>query len=84
MSFDKLHHLERRKQQAETKLTEELNRMFPDNSEVKFFISRHQKNPSIGTVICSDRGPLAGHLRIRMLSKKQDVKSVHFMQLLRK
>ena len=66
--------LEDNLQDAERLLNSKLNEIYPEGTELSFWIQHNQKVPSTGVVL----GYSAPYLRVRLRSKKQDVKDVHF------
>lgn len=65
---------------AENRMRVELQRRFPEGTRVNFFIAEGQTNTSVGTVI-GHVGGRFGYLRVRLDSKKSQVRDVAYSQL---
>lgn len=74
--------LNKKLESAQENLANELTKKFPKGHILYFHISSKQKNPSQGIIMGADQNRFAGYVRVRMISEKEDVKSVHFSQII--
>ena len=69
------------KEMAERNLVRAMERACPRGITIKFWLRHGQVHPSEGVVIMAESGGYAGFVKVRMVSKKEDVKSVHFSEI---
>ncbi len=74
--------LNRTVEAAQKNLCDAMSRVCPKGSIIYFWLKHGQKYPSSGIVLGCDSNRFAGYVRVRMHSKKGDVRGIHFSQLI--
>lgn len=78
----KLIELNEKLEKAQDALANEISKKWPTGSEIYFNVRYYQITPSSGIVLGADRYKYAGYLRVKMYSRKQDVKSIYFAHII--